>query len=144
MPWRKNNSQEEACFAFCICHRTCSVKKGVLRNFTKFTGKHLCQRLFFNKVVGLRLATLLKKSLWHRCFSVNFAKFLRTPLLQNTSGRLLLSWLQTGFRYCLNLKKIWMFHSFQEWLFSVSSKNGTHYGYNNFIYYSLYFNLPLQ
>ena len=25
-------------------------KKGVLRNFTKFTGKHLCQSLFFNKV----------------------------------------------------------------------------------------------
>ena len=25
----------------------CSVKKGVLRNFAKFTGKHLCQRLFF-------------------------------------------------------------------------------------------------
>ena len=29
-------------------------KKGVLRNFTKFTGKHLCQSLFFNKVAGLR------------------------------------------------------------------------------------------
>ena len=25
-------------------------KGGVLRNFTKFTGKHLCQSLFFNKV----------------------------------------------------------------------------------------------
>ena len=32
--------------------------------------------------------TLLKKSLWHRCFPVNFAKFLRTKFLQNTSGRL--------------------------------------------------------
>ena len=29
-------------------------KKGVLRNFTKFTGKHLCQSFFFNKVTGLR------------------------------------------------------------------------------------------
>ena len=27
---------------------------------------------------------------WHRCFPVNFAKFLSTPFLQNTSGRLLL------------------------------------------------------
>ena len=27
-------------------------KKDVLRNFTKFTGKHLCQCLFFNKVAG--------------------------------------------------------------------------------------------
>ena len=28
-------------------------KKGVLRNFAKLTGKHLCQGLFFNKVAGL-------------------------------------------------------------------------------------------
>ena len=28
-------------------------EKGVLRNFAKFTGKHLCQSLFFNKVAGL-------------------------------------------------------------------------------------------
>ena len=35
-------------------------KKGVLRNLAKFAGKHLCQSLFFNKVVaGLRHATLL-------------------------------------------------------------------------------------
>ena len=28
-------------------------EKGVLENFTKFTGKHLYQGLFFNKVAGL-------------------------------------------------------------------------------------------
>ena len=28
-------------------------KKGALRNFTKFTGKNLCQSLFFSKVAGL-------------------------------------------------------------------------------------------
>ena len=28
-------------------HQSCSMKKVVLRNFTKFTGKHLCQSLFF-------------------------------------------------------------------------------------------------
>ena len=67
----------------------CSMKKGVLRNFTKFTGKHLCLSLSFNKVAGLKPATLLKKRLWHRCFPVNFAKFSITPFLQNTSGRLL-------------------------------------------------------
>ena len=42
-------------------------------------------------VLGLRPATLLKKRLWHRYFHLNFAKFLRTPFLQNTSGGLLLS-----------------------------------------------------
>ena len=31
----------------------CFVRKGVLRNFAKFTGKHLCQSLFSNKVTGL-------------------------------------------------------------------------------------------
>ena len=62
----------------------CSMKKDVLRNFAKLTGKHLCQSLFFNKVA----ATLLKKRLLHRCFPANFAKFRRTRFLQNTSGRL--------------------------------------------------------
>ena len=59
--------------------RRCSMKKGLLKNFTKLTGKHLCQNLYFNKVAGLKHATLLKKRLWHRRFHVNFAKFLRTP-----------------------------------------------------------------
>ena len=59
--------------------KRCSVRKVVLRNFAKLTGKHKCQSLFFNKVAGLRSAVLLKKRLWHRCFPVNFAKFLRAP-----------------------------------------------------------------
>ena len=52
-------------------HWSGSFKKGVLRNFAKFTGKYQCQSLFFNKVTGLRPATLLKKRLLHRCFPVN-------------------------------------------------------------------------
>ena len=69
---------------------TTSIEIGVLKKFTKFIGKHLCRSLFLNKVVGLRSATLLKKRLWHRCFSVKFVRFLKTPFFQNTSGRLLL------------------------------------------------------
>ena len=65
-------------------------KKSVLRSFAKFTGKYMCQSLFFNKVTGLRPATLFKKKLWHRCFSVNFLKFLRRHFLQNTFERLIL------------------------------------------------------
>ena len=60
------------------------------RNFAKFTGKHLCQSIFFTKVAALRTAALLKKRLSHRYFPVNFVKFLTTRFLQNTSGRLLL------------------------------------------------------
>ena len=81
-------------------HRRCSGKMGALRNFAKVTGKHLSQSLFFNKVAGVRSANLLKMSLWHRYFPVNFAKFLRTlfltdhlwwPLLQ-IFGKLIVWW----------------------------------------------------
>ena len=59
-------------------------KKGVLRNFTKFTRKHLYQSLFFNKVAGLRPAASLKKIPWHRCFPMNFVKFSRTTFSHRT------------------------------------------------------------
>ena len=61
------------------------LKIGVLKNFAKFTGKHLCwslflikfqalyplkicRSLFLNKVTGPRPATLLKKRLQHMFF----------------------------------------------------------------------------
>ena len=44
-------------------------KGGVLKYFSKFTRKHLCWSLFFNKLAGLRLATVLKKRLRHMFFS---------------------------------------------------------------------------
>ena len=62
------------------------MKKGALRNFKKFTGKQLCQSLFFNKVAGLKPAILLKKRLWDRCFPVNFVKSLTTPFYRTPLG----------------------------------------------------------
>ena len=50
-------------------------KKGVLRYFTKFTRKYLCQSLFLQP----EPCNFIKKRLRHRCFPVNFVKFLRTP-----------------------------------------------------------------
>ena len=50
------------------------MKKGVLRNFTEFTGKHLCQSLFFNKVAFLRLATLLEKETLAQVFFCKFCE----------------------------------------------------------------------
>ena len=38
------------------------MKIGVLKNLAKFTGKHLCQRLFFNKVKG-QACNFIKKAL---------------------------------------------------------------------------------
>ena len=74
-------------------HRRHSVKEGVLGNFAKFTGKHLCQSFFFSKVAGLRPATLLKKRPWHRCFPVDFAKFFTAPFLTENFRWLPLSFL---------------------------------------------------
>ena len=48
-------------------------KKGVLKKFTKFIGKHLLES-HFNKVAS----NFIKIRLQHRCFPVNFVKFLRT------------------------------------------------------------------
>ena len=52
-------------------HQRCSVKKGVLRNFTKFTGKHLCQSLLFNKVAGAA-CNFIKKETLAQVFSCEF------------------------------------------------------------------------
>ena len=38
-----------------------------------------------NKAAGLRPAILLKRRLSHRCFPMNFAKFLRTPFFYRTT-----------------------------------------------------------
>ena len=78
------NNSDPGHTRFRSSHRRCSVRKAVLRNFAKFTRKHLCQSLFFNKVLGWP-ATLLKRRLWNRCFSVNFEKLLRTSFSQRTA-----------------------------------------------------------
>ena len=58
-------------------------KKGVLRNSTKMTGKHLCQSLFFNKVAGLRPANLLKETLT-QMFSCEFCVISKNTFLYRT------------------------------------------------------------
>ena len=68
------------------------MKKGVLKNFAKIVGKHLCQSLFFKKVAGLRPATLLKNETLAQVFSCEFCEISKnTSFLQNTSERLLLA-----------------------------------------------------
>ena len=52
-------------------------KKGVLRNFANFTGKHLCWSLFLIELQ--EVCSFSKKGLRHRCFPVEFTKSLRTP-----------------------------------------------------------------
>ena len=59
--------------------RRCSVEK-VFLEISQNSQENTCARVTFS----------IKLQASHRCFPVNFAKFLRAPFLQNTSGRLLL------------------------------------------------------
>ena len=80
-------------------------KKGVFKNFAKFIGKYLRQSLFFNKV----------KRLWHRCFTVNFANFVRTLFLTEHLWWLLLYF---RWRHSHGKKVSWNLHinySFVTW-----------------------------
>ena len=75
--------------------RRCSVKKVFLK-ISRNSPENTCPRASFliklqasacNFIKRETLtATLLKERLWHRCFPVNFAKFLRTPVFIEQSG----------------------------------------------------------
>ena len=75
-------------------------KKGVdvLRNFTKFTGKHLCESLFFNKVAGLRpeAFNFIKNIILAQGFSCEFCEISKNtfsyrtpPVVASSSTRFL-------------------------------------------------------
>ena len=67
-------------------------EKGVLRKFAKFTGKHLCQSLFFDKIAG-GACNFIKKETLAQMFSCEFCKisknsfFFRTPLVAASDPR---------------------------------------------------------
>ena len=58
-------------------------KKGVLRNFANFTGKHLCSSSLLRELK--EVYSFIKKRLRHRRFPEEFTKFLRTPNLKTVN-----------------------------------------------------------
>ena len=52
--WQKSSNNHESQRPEVVAKR-CSIKKSVLRYFTKFIGKHLCQSPFFNSGTGVFL-----------------------------------------------------------------------------------------
>ena len=88
--------------------RRCSIKEGVLKNFATFTGKHLCQSLFFNKVAGLS--------------TVNFEKFLRTTFLTEDLRWLLLSIIAFASIVTIFIDHIW-FLFIENVLLEIVSQN---------------------
>ena len=79
-------------------------KKGVVRNFTKFTGKPLYQSLLFNKVAGLRP----EKETLAQVFSCEFCEiskntfFRRTPLEAASVEKKQSSLFKFGFSQIMN------------------------------------------
>ena len=74
---RKHSHQKRKFFPFLVTmEERCSQK------VRKIHRKNLCRSLVFNKVAGLRPATLLRKRLWRKCFLMNLEKFLRTSFLR--------------------------------------------------------------
>ena len=80
-----------------------AIRKGGLKYFAKFTGKHLCQNLFFNEVACLGVSSIMfsttllkrdsqacsfmKKETLAQVISCEFFEiFRRTLFLKNTSG----------------------------------------------------------
>ena len=58
----------------------CSIKK-VFLEILENSQENTSVRVSFLIKLQTALATLLKRRLWHRCFPVNFAKFLRAPFV---------------------------------------------------------------
>ena len=63
----------------------------VTKNFTKCTGKHLCQSLLFNKVAG-GASNFIKKEILARVFSCAFCKISKSTFftedLRTTASRI--------------------------------------------------------
>ena len=59
------------------------MKKGVLENLAKFTGKHLCQSLFFNKV-AVQACKSIKKETLAQVFSCEFCQIFKNRLFTET------------------------------------------------------------
>ena len=53
--------------------RRCSLRKGVFRNFTRFTGKHLSQSLFLMKLL-VSACNFIKKGALAKLFSCEFCE----------------------------------------------------------------------
>ena len=97
-------------------------KKGVLRNFAKFTGKHLCQSLFFNKVADLRpffiehlwwlilkaIATLFSvgKASRNRVYFLSRLFLTKVKVSINVSGFIR----NSALNYCLMERSFLLFH----------------------------------
>ena len=63
-------------------HRRYSLKKGVLKNFVKFTGKHLCQ----NPAAATLFSNFIKKETLAQVFCCEFCKISKNTFFSEHRG----------------------------------------------------------
>ena len=82
------NSLTQKQFHQVLKYQTCRYTKRSVTSRYLQVWLYQCKKQSPRRVLWkiCRPVTLLIKRLWHRCFPVNFAKFLRILFLQNTSG----------------------------------------------------------
>ena len=66
------------------------LRKGNLKIYNKFTGKHLRQNVISVRLLSNLLCNFIEIALWHGCSPVNLQHISRTPFSKNTSEWLLL------------------------------------------------------
>ena len=118
----------------------CSVKKLFLE-ISQNSQKNTCARVSFLIKLQARPVTLLKKRLWHRCFPVNFMKFLRAPFSQNTSWRLLLVYDNTEHAILYRFRATFTSEKF---LFSSVKRASLHYSELSKLQFCLNFSKQTQ
>ena len=93
MKCSRGNTNSSWSVVFGGSHWRCSTKKGVLKNLAKFSGKHLFQSPFFNRVVGWGLQLIKKDSgtgvflsIWGIIKNTFFIEYLRVTASESLQG----------------------------------------------------------
>ena len=82
------------CTLFVSANKKYLYKEFLSNKYVNYENVSAMKRPLLGDLCCLKPATLLKQRLWHRCFSVNVAKFLRTPFLTEHLQRVLLAFLR--------------------------------------------------
>ena len=90
-------------------------KKGVFKKFPKITSKTPVPESLFQHSCRAQACNFIKKEFLAQVFSMNFAKFLRTPFLTEYIWRLLLKSVKTACLYFLFslFQILWSKHFFK-------------------------------
>ena len=85
--------------------RMCSLKKGVVKSFIKFTGKHLHQSLFFNNAAG-QACNFAKKETLAQVYSCKFCEIFKSTCFKKHIWATASTYVLIGFSYEINYSQL--------------------------------------